>query len=246
MQRMLFVLLLLLTGCMSVWHMPDDVTYVPITVGDYQIVSYQRLTDPMAPIRIYIEGDGNSFNARGRPTNDPTPNSTFVRDMMAYDPSSNVVYLGRPCQYIMSPACQQTDWTDGRFSARMIDTMASAIRSIAGSRPIILIGYSGGAMISGLLINQNPDLKVTRWITIAGVLNHADWTQHFGDKPLTRSLNMTKLPSVSQTHYVAPNDTVVPNELSRKWVGEKKLIYVPGAKHSYFPVEDLSFGLLTK
>lgn len=246
MQRMLFALLLLLSGCATVWHVPTDVTYETITVGDYQIASYQRMTDPMAPIRIYIEGDGNSFNARGQPTDNPTPIGTFVRDMMAYDPSSNVVYLGRPCQYIMSPACSQTDWTDGRFSARMVDTMAGAIKQISGTRPVILIGYSGGAMISGLVINRHPDINVTRWITIAGVLNHTDWTRHFGDKPLKRSLDMKTLPRVSQTHYVAPDDTVVPNELSKKWVGQKNLIYVPDAEHSYFPVENLSFGLLTK
>ena len=245
-KGILSLLLLFLCGCALPWRVPDDVVYVPLDMGDYQIATYQRITDPNAPVRIYIEGDGNAFDGRGHPTTDPTPRGKFVRDMMAYDPSSNVVYMARPCQYIMTPACSQTDWTDGRFSARMVDTMADAIRRVAAGRPVILIGYSGGAMISGLVINRNPDLDVQRWITIAGVLNHGDWTRHFGDVPLSQSLDLDRLPRVSQTHYVARDDDVVPNELSRKWVGEKNLIYVPDARHSYFPVENLSFGLLTK
>ncbi len=241
----LSLLLMLLAGCVGTWHAPGDFNYVPVTAGDYQIATYQRLTDSVAPVRIYLEGDGNSFNSRGTPTADPTPRSTFVRDLAAYDPSSNVVYMARPCQYIMSTACRQTDWTDGRFSQKIIDSMSTAIKQIAGSRPVILIGYSGGAMISGLVIEKNPDLDVLRWITVAGVLNHSDWTEYFDDAPLSHSLNMNTLPRVSQTHYVARGDKVVPNQLSRKWTGDKNLVYIDNATHNKFPVADFSFGILT-
>lgn len=246
MGRSLLFVLLLLSGCATTWVAPDDLVYNVVPAGDYQIVTYQRLTDPAAPIRIYLEGDGNSFTGRGVPTSDPTPRGTLVRDLAAYDPSSNVVYMARPCQYIMSSTCTQADWTDGRFSKKIIDSVAAAIKDIAGTRPIILIGYSGGAMVSGLVINGNPDINIQRWITVAGVLNHADWTEYFGDAPLTKSLNLTKLPNVPQTHYIANGDRVVPNELSRKWVGERDLVPVPNSSHSNFPVKDFSFGLLTK
>ena len=240
-MRILIILSLLLAGCAPAWHAPSDFIYAPIDAGKYTLAAYQHLSDTTSPIHIYIEGDGNSFNARGVPTSDPTPNGTLVRDMASRDASPNVVYLARPCQYIMSPACTKSDWTDGRFSPDIIDSMTVAIKTLAQSRPIVLIGYSGGAMVSGIVINQNPDINVAHWITVAGVLNHADWTTHFGDVPLSKSLNMTTLPRVPQTHYVVSGDRVVPNRLSQKWVGAEKLIEIKNATHNKIPELKLSF-----
>ena len=240
-MRKAISLSLLLAGCAPAWHAPSDFIYAPITSGKYTLATYQHLSDTTSPIHIYIEGDGNSFNARGVPTSDPTPRGTLVRDMATRDKSPNVVYLGRPCQYIMSPACARADWTDGRFSADVIDSMARAIKTVAQTRPIVLIGYSGGAMVSGIVINQNPDMNVVQWVTIAGVLNHTDWTRFFGDKPLSKSLNMTVLPDVPQTHYIVSGDRVVPNALSSKWIGSKKVVKVPNATHDRIPEITLSF-----
>lgn len=240
-MRKNILLSLLLIGCAPAWHAPSDFIYAPISAGKYTLATYQHLSDTTSPIHIYIEGDGNSFNARGIPTSDPTPHGTLVRDMAARDTSPNVVYLARPCQYIMSSACTASDWTDGRFSADIIDSMTQAIKTLAQNRPIVLIGYSGGAMVSGIVINQNPEMKVMHWITVAGVLNHADWTRFFGDKPLTKSLNMTALPRVPQTHYIISGDRVVPNHLSRKWVFGEKLLEIPNATHDKIPELHLGF-----
>ena len=70
-------------------------------------------------------------------------------------------------------------------------------------------------MISRLIIEQNPKLKVDKWITVAGVLNHKKWTQYFGDKDLNESLNMKKLPNVNQVHFVGARDETVPFELAK-------------------------------
>lgn len=240
-MRKNILLSLLLIGCAPVWHAPSDFIYAPISAGKYTLATYQHLSDTTSPIHIYIEGDGNSFNARGIPTSDPTPHGTLVRDMAARDTSPNVVYLARPCQYIMSSACTASDWTDGRFSLDIIDSMTQAIKTLAQNRPIVLIGYSGGAMVSGIVINQNPEMNVVHWITVAGVLNHADWTSFFGDKPLTKSLNMTALPRVPQTHYIVSGDRVVPNHLSRKWVLGEILLEIPNATHDKIPELHLGF-----
>lgn len=229
----------LLLGCTPTWHAPSDFVYTPLESGKYTLATYARLSDSVAPIHIYIEGDGNSFDARGIPTSDPTPHGTLVRDMASRDLSPNVVYLARPCQYIMSSACSRTDWTDGRFSQDIIDSVSGAIETIAQKRPIVLIGYSGGAMISGIVINQNPRLNIVQWITIAGVLNHGDWTGYFGDMPLTKSVEMTRLPNVSQIHYIADGDRVVPNELSRKWAKGKLIITIQNAEHDKIPYEEI-------
>lgn len=202
--------------------------------SEYSIAFWVRNTDSSAPVHIYIEGDGHAFDARGRPTSDPTPRGTLVRDMAAADMTPNVAYLARPCQFIMSPACSVHDWTDGRFSERIIDEMSNAVTFIARGRPVVLIGYSGGAMASALIISRNPDLNVREWITIAGVLNHDDWTEYFGDAPLSESLSLHELPHVPQRHYVAPDDAVVPNSLSVRWTDGRNLIFVPGASHNDF------------
>ena len=164
-----------------------------------------------------------------------------MRDMATRDASANVVYMARPCQYVTSPQCNVSDWTDGRFSEPIVSVMSDAVHHVAQNRPIVLIGYSGGAMISGLIIQNNPDLPVKQWITIAGVLNHTDWSNYFNDAPLSKSLDMNVLPAISQMHYIAQGDSVVPNELSYRWTGGKNLTVITDATHDKFPYFGVAF-----
>ncbi|MBO5740214.1 MAG: hypothetical protein J6R52_04085 [Alphaproteobacteria bacterium] len=233
------IFLICFYGCAPAWRAPSDFIGASINAGKYTIVTFQRITDAVSPIHIYIEGDGNSFDAHGRPTSDPTPRSTFMRDLAARDSSPNVIYMARPCQYIKSSACSRIDWTSGRFSQDMIKSVSSAIKQIAGNAPVVLIGYSGGAMVSGLIAQNYPEITVRQWITIAGVLNHTEWTEYFKDAPLSMSLNLNGLPDVPQVHYIARGDRVVPNSLSRKWTDGKKLIVIDGATHNNFPALNL-------
>lgn len=222
-----------LCGCSGAWHFAPEFTYVPVDTGTYEIATYQKITDVKSDMHIYIEGDGYAFDAYGRPTSDPTPRGTLVRDMAMRDTAANVVYIARPCQFIMSPACQESDWTDGRFSEQIIDSIASVVRSVSNGRRIVLIGYSGGAMISGLVITRNPKLRVKKWVTIGGVLDHVAWTNHFGDRPLTKSLNLKEMPHVPAIHYVGEHDNIVPPELIRAAVGNSgKIVVIPNAGHS--------------
>ena len=238
MWRIVFAFLL--SGCVGA--IDDSMTIVAPTRPDlYSVATIQKITDKNAPVHIYIEGDGHAFNARGRATHNPTPRSRFMRRMAENDNSPNVAYIARPCQFVTDDKCTTTDWTNGRFSKAMVDSIASAIKTIAKNRPVILVGYSGGAMISGLVIQNHPDIDVKQWITIAGVLNHSDWTQYFGDAPLTHSLNMNTLPRISQTHYIAERDKTVPNELSKRWIGKNKMVVIPNATHDTIPVMNLDF-----
>ncbi len=229
----LLTVLLTLTGCVGtqVVGVPDGFVRHDIDAGRYKLLTLQRNTVMDAPVHIYVEGDGRAFNSRGMPTSDPTPRDDVVRRMAMRDTAPNVVYIARPCQFIMSDACGVADWTTGRFSPDVIDSVAAAVRVVGNGRPVVLIGYSGGAMVSGLVIQNAPDIDVRRWVTVAGVLNHADWTEYFGDTPLSGSLNLDKLPTVPQTHYVAEHDSVVPNELSRRWVSD--VIVVPDVGHAF-------------
>ena len=226
--------MLLLTGCISNWHAPDDFIYIPIQTDAFEIATWQKILMPGAPTHIYIEGDGHAFDGRGAPTRNPTPRGTFLRDLATADDAPNVVYMARPCQYIKSPTCDQADWTHGRFSSRVIDSMATAIEKIVGAGPVVLIGYSGGALVSGLIIQNHPEINAEKWVTIAGVLNHYDWTQYFGDSPLKTSMNLNELPNIPQTHYVAENDKIVPLSLSKQWTDGENLVIIPNATHDDF------------
>lgn len=234
MQIYWFISLFLLSGCVSGWRASDDFLYVPIKAGDFEIVTWQKITNSDSAVHIYIEGDGRAFDGYGIPTNDPTPVGTLVRDLAMSDAAENVVYVARPCQFIISDKCTQSDWTDGRFSERIIDSMAAVIKTVSKGREIILIGYSGGAMVSGLIIAEEPELKVRKWITIAGVLNHNIWTNYFGDNPLSASMTLDKLPNVHQLHYVAENDEIVPLWMTQFMADEEDIIIVPGATHNNF------------
>lgn len=239
--RLMFCLLL--SACLIVWRAPSSFQEVIVNTNKFDIFTYQKISDSTSAVHIYIEGDGYAFNGAGQPTSDSTPRNTFLRELSARDTHPNVVYMARPCQYIKSSSCRQSDWTIGRFSAPVIDSMASAIKQIAQNRPIILIGYSGGAMVSGLVILRNPDLRAEQWITIAGVLNHSDWTAYFGDTPLTQSLDMYELPHINQIHYISDGDKVVPNSLSYKWTVGKELKTVLNSTHSRFPELKINFDL---
>lgn len=209
--------------------------------GDYNIAFWSRDTDETSPVHIYIEGDGHAFDQYGHPTSDPTPRGRLVRNMALQDASPNVAYLARPCQFIMSQSCKTSDWTSGRFSEKIVSEMSDAVRFIAHGRPVVLIGYSGGAMMSGLIIANNPDLDVREWITVAGILNHKDWTEELGDSPLSDSMNLDMLPHIPARHYVAERDSVVSKVLSVKWLGAENIITVHGATHDKFPHFKIDF-----
>ena len=238
-----YVLFLTLGGCAtSTWHPASDFFYTPIKKTHYEIATWQKNGDNISPIHIYIEGDGYAFDGRGMPTKNPTPRTTTMRDTAMRDTHLNVAYIARPCQFIMSEKCTVSDWTDGRFSQHIIDDMADTVYNVAKKRPIILVGYSGGALISGLIIKQHPELNIQKWISIAGVLNHEQWTEYFGDAPLRKSINMTQVPQIKQTHYIAEKDNVVPHELTKKMVADTDIVIIKNATHNKIPVFDINFN----
>lgn len=227
---------LFLCGCYGTFSVPNDFivdNYVSKNNPDMDLYRLIKITDSTSPIHTYIEGDGYSFDKYGKPTTNPTPRGTLLRNIAVNDKNPNVVYIARPCQFIMDSKCSVSDWTVGRFSKRNINSMTNAILDVAKNHEIVLIGYSGGALMSGLVINQNK-LNVIKWITIAGVLNHSDWTNYFGDTPLNESLDMTYLPNINQTHFVAENDDIVPFELSKRWLHGKNIVIVPNSRHYNF------------
>ena len=228
MRRAFLIIPLLIAGCQS-FSIPDSFKPIQIHTASYTFASWQKDSGSSSPVRIYIEGDGRAFYHNGRPTGDPTPKGVFFRKIAFGDPNPNVVYLARPCQYIMSPGCTQKDWTTGRFSEAIVRATEDAIRQIAKGREVVLIGYSGGALLSGLVI-ERTDVPVKKWITIAGLLDHESWTRQSKLVPLTGSLNLKSLPTVSQTHYIGSDDRVISPNLYRN---QANVVIVPEAGHDY-------------
>lgn len=231
MKRLLVLLPFLLTGCVSTLQIPDIFVRQDIQTDSYTLVSWSKVTDASHSVRIYLEGDGHAFNFEGQPTNDPTPKGSFLRDIAFHDPNPNVVYLARPCQYVMSPCCTKKDWTTGRFSPAIVQATTQAIRTLSKGQDIILIGYSGGAMLSGLVITRAQDLPIQQWKTIAGLLNHTRWTQSAHLQPLKDSLDLKALPQIPQEHYFGGKDSVVDYRLYSGLVNSSDCHVVPNAKH---------------
>ena len=59
-----------------------------------------KTTAPVNILRVYIEGDGFAWVNRTTPSDDPTPRNPLGLKLAAADPSPNVLYLARPCQYV--------------------------------------------------------------------------------------------------------------------------------------------------
>ena len=231
----IFAISLLLSGCATI-QAPDSFKYQEIETSFFKIASWQKITSPQAPYKIYIEGDGHAFNARGQITQDPTPHGILMRELAFTDPHENIIYLARPCQYVKDPKCEKKYWSTARFSQEVIDSEYQAIKSININSPLTFIGFSGGAQIAGLLSTQT-DLNIKKVITIAGNLDHTAWTSYHHLPPLTESLNLAdkkeEFSHIPQHHFIGGKDTVIPPLLSQKFINDSNLItIIPEASHA--------------
>lgn len=221
MFRLIVLFFVFLAGCSSI-SIPKDFMYKEINTDIFTLASWQKISNNNEPIKIYIEGDGASFDAYGRPTKDPTPKGRMIRELAFGDKSSNVVYLARPCQYIMSDVCSVRHWTTARFAPEVISSLHQAIKQIVGKRDVVLIGFSGGAQVAGLVASIKKDLKIRKIITIAGNLDHLSWTRYHNLPSLNESINLADYKNeyfkTPQKHFVGNNDRVIPPSLIYEFV----------------------------
>lgn len=119
----------------------------------------------------------------------------------------------------------------------MIAAEASAIRKIMQanrSSSAVLVGYSGGAMVAGLITVRNPDLHIRKIITVAGLLEHKNWTAYHKVPPLKDSLDLSDyqeaFAKIPQQHFLGAKDKIIVRDLMP--VPDKKLIVLENASHS--------------
>lgn len=159
----------------------------------------------------------------------------MMRELAYNDSSPNVIYLARPCQYIKSSFCSTKYWTTARFAPEVIKAEYQTIQKITGNRPVILIGFSGGAQIAELLA-ATTNLNIKKIITIAGNLDHAAWTAHHRLPPLSDSLNAadykSRLANIPQIHYIGIKDKIIPPELSHSFADNLRFVEIKNATHN--------------
>lgn len=226
----------ILTGCQSI-QVPDSFTYNEVETSQFKIATWQKITGNSQTYKIYIEGDGYAFDRHGQPTQNPTPKGTLLREIAFNDYNDNVIYVARPCQYVKEDRCIQKYWSKARFSQEVINAIKEVIIKTANGKDIVLIGFSGGAQVAGLVAAQNPNLKIKKIITIAGNLDHKTWVEYHKLPYLEESLDLSEYRKIytglPQVHYVGEDDDVIPKFITEDFIKDKnKIIIVPHATHT--------------
>lgn len=227
---------IMISGCTTL-QIPNNFRYQKISTADFDFATWQKIENPQAVYKIYIEGDGYAFNADGQPTNNPTPRGTLMREIAFSDNSPNVVYMARACQFVQHKKCAQKYWTTARFAQEVVDSQASAVKQTVQNQPVTFIGFSGGAQIAGLIAVTHPEIKVQEIITVAGNLDHSAWTTYHKVPALAESMDLndyrTEFSALPQVHYVGTDDEVMPPFLNTDFVADKNtVIKVKGATHN--------------
>jgi len=258
-QCMALLLLSFLGGCLNVhtdraydkaYELTRMARWSPayIETSHFTLKSYlspQRQTKNL-PLVIYIEGDGSGWINKNRIAPDPTPQEPFMLSVATQDTTFDSVYIARPCQYVLKEQkgfnCQYALWTDGRFNDVVITDINEAIDWALrqkGHRNVILVGGSGGATVALLVAARRND--VIGIVSLAGLLNHGNWTRYHRITPLGQSLDTTaiysKIAAIPQIHIMGQEDEIIPNKLSLLEI--RKMRKTGGNKISYRRIPDL-------
>lgn len=221
MKKTIFLFCFFIWSCASL-DIPPQFEYKEIQTSYFKLASWQKVTNPAAPYKIYIEGDGSAFRASGSISSDPTPKSKLLREIAFGDEHENVIYLARPCQYIKNDYCQPQYWSTARFSKQVIKSEYEAIKQIAKKNPVTLVGFSGGAQISGLIAVKYPDLQIQKLVTIAGNLDVQSWITYHKLPPLSLSDDLRAYKEeyslLKQVHYIGGKDWNIPLSVNADFI----------------------------
>jgi dienelactone hydrolase len=195
-----------------------------VTVEGFVMSVFSRLSNPNGEINVYIEGDGFAWMSKNRLSDDPTPKRAVALQLAAADPSPNVIYLARPCQFndFAHTPCSSAYWSNKRFSKEVIDAFDQVLDKVtknSNGQKLNLIGYSGGAAIAVFLSLRRDDIASLR--TIAGNLDH-QYVNHYHEvDAMPESLNpidfASKTRNIPQIHFIGDKDSVVPREVAERF-----------------------------
>lgn len=198
--------------------------------GTFQLLSLQRVTALGQPVNIYLEGDGAAWRTRSQLAVDPTPHQQLVMELAALDPAANVVYLARPCQYViregLGRGCEPTFWSSARFGETMVEAVNRSIdliRDTTKTSHLNLIGYSGGGALAVLVAARRDDVVSLR--TIAGNLDHQAFTNYHHVTSLTGSLDLSRVAGIveqiPQIHFTGQEDEIIPTMIAENFLAQQ-------------------------
>ncbi|SDE38235.1 alpha/beta hydrolase [Rhodospira trueperi] len=169
--------------------------------------------DRTQPLTVFVEGDGAAWPRRDRPPADPTPRRPQALGLALASGLPHVAALARPCQFERPAACRIEDWTTERFSDTAVRRMNAALEDLkrrAGADHLVLVGYSGGAFLAARLAVIRDDVRGL--VTVAGVLDPADWARHHRVSALPAMDRHTaeRLAALPQVHVLGADDDIVP------------------------------------
>jgi hypothetical protein len=228
------LLISLMTGCATrdrdthadALAAPAGLKREQVGTDSFVLTAFSRISRPDEPLDIYIEGDGFAWISRSEPSLDPTPREATGLSLAAADPTANVVYLARPCQFTpieMNPRCGVAYWTAKRFAPEVVASLNEAVDRFAARVPgqrINLVGYSGGGALAVLIAAQRTDVASIR--TVAGNLDDEFVNQLHHVSPMPGSENpidfAARVAAIPQIHFSGANDTVVPPVVAQRFV----------------------------
>ncbi len=258
-NRLAFALLIALTccGCASTFpfisrdKLADDIAFnanltkAYIQTPHFTLTTYCKFNSPQRPLRVYIEGDGCSWESRRRLSLDPTPTQPIALHLAALDTYDNVAYIARPGQYSApnSTACDPTYWSQKRFAPEVISSVNQVIDDLkkdSHTSQVELIGYSGGGAVAILIASQRNDVLSIR--TVAGNLDHEALCNYHKVSPLIGSLNPIDVAEdvarIPQYHFVGKKDKIVPPFVAEEFFKASgspdtiHIVYVNNANHT--------------
>ncbi len=199
-------------------------------------------------LHVYIEGDGQAWLTRYRPSSDPTPTNTTTLDIAKSDPSTgSILYLARPCQYLRKSQVQQCDkkyWTSHRFSNEVItatDEAIDVIKKQVGANKVVLVGFSGGGAVATLVAARRKHKDDISFLgSIAGNLDLKTWVNWHKITPLSGSLDpidvAPMLRNIPQRHMTSFDDEIIPpqtnNSFCKRLLKPESCITVQGIGHN--------------
>lgn len=196
-----------------------------VKTDPFALTAFARITRQDQPLTVYIEGDGLAWISRTEPSADPTPRQATGLALAAADPSPNVVYLARPCQFTpmaQNPRCGVPYWTSKRFAPEVVASMNEAVGHFAAKlpgQPVHLVGYSGGGAVAVLVAAQRADIASIR--TVAGNLDTEFVNRLHKVSAMPESMNpidvASRVATVPQVLFSGANDTIVPLEVAQRF-----------------------------
>lgn len=165
------------------------------------------------PLRIYLEGDG-----------DPNPSDKIALYYAQQDPSTNVIYMARPCQWADDKVCREKPeiYKEQRFHPEILRETQEILLLLINkyqAPSVELVGYDGGATVA---LSLAPKIPVKRVITIAGILDVNSYT-YANNLPEMKDAenpadNLAALSQIPQIHYVGSEDQVTPIKVAERFV----------------------------